>query len=72
MHAEVSPATQEPMDEQILMGEVLDEYHVAIAHIESLGQRPLGSGLKVLMWSLRVYVLFMAVVVVLNVVQTLH
>ena len=48
------------------------EYRDSSSHIEGLGLRPLGIGLKSLIWGLRLYVLFMVVVVVLNIVQTLH
>lgn len=48
------------------------EYRESSSHIEGLGLRPLGTGLKSLIWGLRLYVLFMVVVVILNIVQTLH
>ncbi len=37
-----------------------------------LGQRPMSRGLRALLWALRVYVLFMLVVVAIQVVRSLH
>lgn len=55
-----------------LVEEVLLEQEEASRRIKKLGLRPLGKGLKSLIWGLRVYVFFMVVVVVINLVHTFH
>lgn len=50
----------------------LAEQREAAQRLELLGERRLSPLLKALIWSLRVYVLFMAVVVIVNVVQHLR
>ncbi|MCY0900137.1 MAG: hypothetical protein OWU33_14655 [Firmicutes bacterium] len=55
-----------------LADEALAEHYESVRHLETLGLKPLSSGLTVLIWGLRLYVLFMAVVVIVNVVQTVH
>ncbi|NMP22871.1 hypothetical protein HIJ39_10975 [Sulfobacillus sp. DSM 109850] len=72
MDAELSPSAIERVDDTELFEAAVAEYRESAAHIEGLSLRPLGSGLKSLIWGLRLYVLFMVVVVILNIVQTLH
>lgn len=55
-----------------LVEEALSEYRTSLASIEKLGLKQLSPGLKILIWALRGYVLFMVVVVIINVIQTLH
>lgn len=55
-----------------LVDEALTEYRSSLAAIERLGLKTLSPGLRILIWALRVYVLFMVVVVVINVLHTLH
>lgn len=50
----------------------LAEQREAERRLAQLQERRLGPALKALIWALRIYVLFMAVVVVLNVVQHLR
>jgi hypothetical protein len=57
---------------QDLQRQAVDEYHRRRAYIRSLGRRPLSSTLTVVIWGLRLYVLFMIGVVAFNVFQTLH
>ncbi|MCY0878073.1 MAG: hypothetical protein OWU84_03895 [Firmicutes bacterium] len=52
--------------------EALAEHQASVQHVERLGLKGLTPGLKLLIWGLRIYVLFMAVVVIVNVVQTVH
>jgi len=52
--------------------ELLKEHRESRSMVEQLGLRPIGPGLQILLWSLRLYVLFMIAVVVLNTMQTLH
>ncbi len=51
--------------------EILSEQQEALQHTSQLSLRKLGFGLKSLLWFLRLYVVFMTVVVVINVVHTL-
>jgi hypothetical protein len=51
---------------------LLEEHQKAREQVGHLGLRRLNPGLRVLIWALRLYVLFMAVVVAVNVAQTLH
>ncbi len=52
-----------------LVQETLKEHHEAIQKIEGLGLRSFSPLLKITIWGLRVYVLFMVVVVLYNVLQ---
>ena len=69
---ELSPNAKDRAEDAQWFEAVVAEYRESTAHIDGIGQRPLGTGLKTLVWGLRVYVLFMVVVVVINIVQTLH
>lgn len=53
-----------------LVGAVLEEYRMSQDSIDQLGKRHLGPWTKTLMWVLRAYVLFMIIVVIVNVVQS--
>lgn len=51
--------------------EILSEQQEAIQHTAQLGLRKLGFWVKSLIWFLRVYVIFMVVVVIINVMHTI-
>ncbi len=51
--------------------EILSEQHDALQRTEQLGLRKLGWGLKSLIWVLRLYVIFMVIVVMINIAHTL-
>ncbi len=51
---------------------LLKEHHESRIKVQQLGLRPIGPGLNILIWSLRLYVLFMILVVVLNTIQTIQ
>jgi len=51
---------------------LLEEHRETREHMAHLGLRRLNPALRVLIWALRIYVLFMVVVVAVNVAQTLH
>lgn len=55
-----------------LVQQVLEEHVQGLGHTEQLTLRKLGPGLKATIWLLRIYVLFMVVVVVINVFQSVH
>lgn len=55
-----------------LVQQVLEEHAQGLDRTERLTLRKLGPGLKVTIWLLRVYVLFMVVVVIINVFQNVH
>lgn len=67
-----APIGPEPAQADPDLEEALQEYQAALAHIQGLGIKPLSPSLKALIWGLRLYVVFMAIVVVFNVIQTLH
>ncbi|MHB1684640.1 MAG: hypothetical protein ACYCYO_17745 [Bacilli bacterium] len=52
-----------------LIDQTLQEHLDTRVRIRKLGQRTLSPWLKTVIWSLRVYVLFMTVVVIINIVQ---
>ncbi len=72
MHTDPACRTPGPDNESMPLEAVLDEYHQAMAHLSLLKPRRLSPGLRTLIWGLRVYVVFMAFVVVLNIVERLH
>lgn len=51
---------------------LLEEHREGRARVERLGRRPMGFGLRAIIWALRVYVLFMLAVVLLNLFRTFH
>ncbi len=55
-----------------LVKNVLKEHKESQKKMQNLSERKLGLGLKIFMWGLRFYVVFMVVVVVINVAQSLH
>lgn len=55
-----------------LVSELLQEHKQNMKQTSQLGLRRLGPGLKITIWSLRLYVLFMLIVVIMNIMQTLH
>ncbi|MCI0182856.1 MAG: hypothetical protein OWR52_07595 [Acidibacillus sp.] len=52
-----------------LVAQTLEEHQEAIEKISKLGLRPLSPMLKVTIWGLRLYVLFMVVVVIVSAIQ---
>ncbi|MCL5065410.1 MAG: hypothetical protein M1600_10135 [Firmicutes bacterium] len=58
--------------QKIWVDEVLAEHRASQVQIEQLGLLKLSTGLKGLMWLLRLYVIFMVVVVIVNVFQQTH
>ncbi|POB11253.1 hypothetical protein [Sulfobacillus sp. hq2] len=52
--------------------ELLADHESAREKVEKLGRLPLSPTLKVIIWGLRVYVLFMVVVVVINAFEITH
>ncbi len=55
-----------------LVKNVLQEYKENQKRMQRLSERKLGLGLKIVMWGLRFYVVFMVVVVAINVSQSIH
>jgi hypothetical protein len=55
-----------------LVKNVLQEYKESQKRMQHLSERKLGLGLKIFMWGLRFYVIFMVVVVAINVSQSIH
>ncbi len=53
-------------------GDVLAYHRAAREQLERLGPGPLTRGTRVLLWGLRAYVVFMALVVALQVAHTWH
>lgn len=53
-------------------GDVLAYHRAARAHTDALGPSRMSRGTHLLLWGLRAYVVFMAVVVVMQVAQTWH
>ena len=53
-------------------GDVLAYHCAARERADRLGLGPLARGTRVMLWGLRAYVVFMAVVVAVQVAQTLH
>ena len=51
--------------------EILSEQQAAIQHTTQLGLRKLGFWVKSLIWFLRLYVVFMVVVVIISVMHTI-
>lgn len=76
-HALDAPAVRDMDVEQLqrqpeLVQRALAEHAEGLKRTEQLTLRKLGPGLKATIWLLRVYVLFMVVVVIVNVFQTIH
>jgi len=55
-----------------LVKNVLQEHRESQKRTRHLGERKLGMGLKIFLWSLRLYVLFMIVVVAINICQSVR
>lgn len=55
-----------------LVHSLLQEHEDSYRKTNNLTLRPLGPGLKAMIWFLRLYVLFMIVVSVIQVVRTMH
>ncbi len=55
-----------------LVKNALQEYKESQKRMQYLSERKLGLGLKIFLWGLRFYVVFMVVVVAINVCQSIH
>ena len=55
-----------------LVKNILQEHKECQHKTERLGERKLGPGLKIFLWGLRLYVIFMIVIVVINISQSIH
>jgi hypothetical protein len=55
-----------------LVKNILQEHKESQARMQHLSKRKLGLGLKIFMWGLRVYVVFMVVIVAISVSQSIH
>ena len=58
-------------DQPEVVEEILFEQKEASKRTSQLGIRKLGKGMKSLIWLLRLYVIFMVVVVIINVAHTI-
>jgi hypothetical protein len=56
----------------LLVKKALQEHEESQNKTKHLGERKLGPGLKIFLWGLRLYVVFMVVVVVINVSRSIH
>ena len=63
---------ESPEMEAVSVGEVLKEHEESRILVEALSIRVLTPGQTVIIWGLRAYVVFMAVVVAVNVSHTFH
>lgn len=52
--------------------ELLEDHDAAVHMVNHLGRLPLSRTLKIIIWSLRIYVLFMVTVVIINAVELVH
>ena len=52
--------------------EILQDHIRTREHIEKLGRLPLSPLLKITIWGLRLYVVFMISVVVINIITEMH
>ena len=57
---------------QLLVKKALQEHKESQAKTKHLGERKLGPGLKIFLWGMRFYVVFMVAVVVINVSRSIH
>ncbi len=55
-----------------LVQNVLQEHKESQKRMQHLSERKLGPGLKIFLWGLRLYVVFMVGIVVINVCQSIH
>jgi len=55
-----------------LVKNILQEHEETQQRLQHLSERKLGPGLKIFLWGLRLYVVFMVVIVVINVSQSIH
>jgi len=55
-----------------LVQALLAEHEASVRKVEQLQPRKLGPGLKAVIWSLRIYVVFMVVVAIIQVIHTLQ
>jgi|GEM_PF-4159548 hypothetical protein len=55
-----------------LPGASLEEYHSDQHRIKQLSKKKLNRGLYLIIWMLRIYVVFMLVVLALNVLNNMH
>ncbi len=62
----------EMVDQETLVREAVLECRQSRERVDQLGLKPLTRGLKALIWGLRIYVLFMVVVVAVNLMENLR
>jgi hypothetical protein len=55
-----------------LVKNILQEHKETQKRMQHLSERKLGPGLKIFLWGLRLYVVFMVIVVAINVSQSIH
>lgn len=55
-----------------LVDQALNDYRQSVEHSQRLGLRSLPRGLRIVIWALRLYVLFMVAVVLMNLLENLH
>lgn len=73
MHERLVQSPSVPLSSPSLaQGDVLAEHRLARGRSESLPQRPLSHRLRLVLWGLRAYVLFMVAMAVLNAVKAAH
>jgi hypothetical protein len=72
MELELSQSSGDLAEDPQWFEAAVAEYRKSSSHIGGLALRPPGTGLKSRFRRLRLYVLFMVVVVILNIVLTLH
>jgi hypothetical protein len=65
------PRMRDVLERPELADEVLAEYREAQVRIKTLGRATLGRKTRILIWALRIYVLFMLVVVAINIIQNI-
>jgi hypothetical protein len=65
------PRMQDVLERPEVADEVLAEYRESQARMETLGRATLGHKTRIMIWALRIYVLFMLVVVVINIIQNI-
>lgn len=68
-NAEARPDLTDP---EVVLSLLEADQVVAAKQQTRFGRRPLGKGMRVLMWGLRIYVLVMMVIVVIAVMHALH
>lgn len=66
------PARPDLKDPRLVLSLLEADQVVAAKSQSRFGRRPLSFGTRAVLWGLRIYVLFMMVIVVISVVQAIH